>query len=99
MPGSIRQFLVDLHSWSALRIELPSDQILLTLTSAHWDASRTAVEGSGTIVVIERLTRVPMGAGWCAIARCRTSLYLGIGRVNYPRMGDEGEGEKLNDFN
>jgi hypothetical protein len=40
-----------------------------------------------------------MGAGWCAIARRRTSLYLGIGRVNYLRVGDEGEGEKLNNFN
>ncbi len=28
----------------------------------------------------------------------RTSLYLGIGRVNHPRVGDEGEGENLNDF-
>jgi len=34
-----------------------------------------------------------------ASARRRTSLYLGIGRVNHPRVGDEGEGEKLNDFN
>jgi hypothetical protein len=40
-----------------------------------------------------------MGAGWSAIARRRTSLYLGIQRVNFPRMGDEGESEKLNDFN
>jgi len=40
-----------------------------------------------------------MGAGWCAVVRRRTSLYLVIGRVNYPRVGDEGEGEKLNDFN
>jgi hypothetical protein len=23
---------------------------------------------------------------------------LGIGRVNYPLVGDEGDGEKLNDF-
>jgi hypothetical protein len=91
--------LVDLHSWSALRIERSSGQVLLALTSAHQDASRRAVEGSGTIVVIERLTSVPIGAAWCAIAWRRTSLYLGIGRVNYPRMGDEGEGEKLNDFN
>jgi len=41
----------------------------------------------------------PVGAGWCTIARRRTNLYLGIGRVNYPPMGDEGEGEKLNNFN
>jgi hypothetical protein len=34
-----------------------------------------------------------------AIAWRRTSLYPGIGRVNHPRVGDEGEGEKLNDFN
>jgi hypothetical protein len=40
-----------------------------------------------------------MGAGSCALARRRTSLHLGIGRVNYPRVGDEDEGEKLNVFN
>jgi hypothetical protein len=28
-----------------------------------------------------------------------TSLYLGVGRVNHPRVSDEGESEKLNDFN
>ena len=48
---------------------------------------------------LNRFISVPMGAGWCAIVRRRTSLYLGIGRVNYPRVSDEGEGEKLNDFN
>jgi hypothetical protein len=46
-PGSIRRFIVDLHAWSALRIERSSGQILRALS----------------------------------------------------RIGDEGEGEKLNDFN
>jgi hypothetical protein len=48
---------------------------------------------------LNRSNSVPMGAGRCAITRRRTSLYLGIGRVNYPRVGDAGDGEKLNDFN
>jgi len=48
---------------------------------------------------LSRFNGVPMGAGWCATARRRTSLYLGIGRVNHPRVGDKGEGEKLNNFN
>jgi hypothetical protein len=45
-----------------------------------------------------RFTSVPMGAGWCAIARPRPSLHLGNGRLDYPRVGDEDEDEKLNDF-
>ena len=42
---------------------------------------------------------VPMGARCCAIARRRTSLYRGIGRVNHPRVGVDGDGENLNEFN
>jgi hypothetical protein len=38
---------------------------------------------------LNRFTSIPIGAGWWAIVRRRTSLYLGIGRVNYPRVGDE----------
>jgi hypothetical protein len=40
-----------------------------------------------------------MEAGSCAIARRRTSLYPGIERIDCLRVGDDGEGEMLNDFN
>ena len=48
---------------------------------------------------IESLTSVRMGAGWCAIARGRTSLNLGIGRLYHRRKDLRGRAEKRNDFN
>ncbi len=42
---------------------------------------------------------VRMGRRFCAIVRSRTSLNLGIGRLYHRRMGIDGEGENLNDFN
>ena len=36
-----------------------------------------------------------MGRRFCVIARCRTSLNLGIGRVYHPRNESSGKAEQM----